>query len=447
MGAYDLVVRAARMITPSGERAGWVGVRDGLITAVEPLENAPPDDVALVDLAADEVLLPGLVDSHVHVNEPGRTEWEGFASATRAAAAGGVTTIIDMPLNSVPATLDVRSLLAKQASAIDQVAVDVGFWGGAVPANLADLAPLHDAGVFGFKCFLVPSGVEEFPALTGDDLAATMAEVARLDALLLVHAEDEPTLAAAPPASGRRYADYLLSRPPESESRAVELLVDLVERSGARTHVVHVASGDAADMIGQARARGLPISGETCPHYLTLAAEDVPDGATPYKCCPPIRGRAEQDRLWAALASGAIGSVVSDHSPCPPALKQIDRGDFAGAWGGITSLQLGLSVVWSAALLRGVDLATVVGWMARAPADLVDLPTKGRIAVGADADLVAFAPNESWTVDPAQLHHRHPVTPYAGQRLTGQVRRTWLRGVAVDADRPRGQLLGRLPTT
>jgi len=440
---YDLVLSSARVLTPAGERAGWVGVRDGEIAAVEVSGAARPAGIPLVELDADEALLPGLVDTHVHVNEPGRTEWEGFASATRAAAAGGVTTVIDMPLNSIPPTLDVRALLAKQACATGVVQVDTGFWGGAVPANVAELAALHAAGVLGFKCFLVPSGVDEFPALGGERLVAAMAEVARLGALLVVHAEDEAALAAAPPASGRRYSDYLASRPIGSETVAVAELMGLVERTGARTHVVHVSSGAAAELIGAARRRGVPISGETCPHYLTLAAEDVPDGATAYKCCPPIRDRAEQDRLWAALDEGALTSVVSDHSPCPPDLKRLERGDFGDAWGGIASVQLGLPVVWTAARRRGVALGSVVRWMASAPADLVGLTGKGRIEVGADADFVAFAPDETWTVDPAALHHRHAVTPYAGRELTGVVRRTWLRGAETDPATPRGRLLRR----
>ena len=448
---YDLVVRARRMITPAGDRPGWVGVRDGAIIAVEsdlaPPEGGPPE----VLLADDEVLLPGLVDTHVHVNEPGRTEWEGFASATRAAAAGGVTTVVDMPLNSIPPTLDVRALLAKQACATEVIHVDTGFWGGAVPDNLDDLAGLHDAGVLGFKCFLVPSGVDEFPALGGERLEAAMVEIARLGALLVVHAEDEATLDAAPTPSGPRYADYLRSRPVESETVAVGRLVDLAARTGARTHVVHVSSGEAAELIGSARARGVAISGETCPHYLTLNADEVPDGATAYKCCPPIRDRAEQDGLWAALAAGSLASVVSDHSPCPPRLKQQETGDFGAAWGGIASVQLGLPAVWTAARERGVDLGTVIAWMATAPADLVGLSRKGRLEVDADADLVAFAPEERWSVDPAALHHRHAVTPYAGRELTGAIRRTWLGGIEIDPARPRGRLLagrqsGRQPS-
>ena len=440
---YDLVVRGQRVITPAGERAGWVGVRDGKIAAVEVDGAEPPDGVRLVELADDEVLLPGLVDTHVHVNEPGRTDWEGFASATRAAAAGGVTTVVDMPLNSIPPTLDVRALLAKQACATLVVHVDTAFWGGAVPGNIADLGALHAAGVLGFKCFLVPSGVDEFPQIGGERLETAMEEIARLGALLVVHAEDEAALDAAPAASGRSYAGYLASRPTVSETKAVTRLVDLADRTGARTHVVHVSSGDAAELIGAARRRGIPITGETCPHYLTIAAEDVPDGATAYKCCPPIRDRAEQDRLWAALAEGALTSIVSDHSPCPPDLKALPSGDFGRAWGGIASVQLGLPVVWTAARARGLGLGTVVGWMATAPADLVGLRRKGRIAVGADADLVAFAPEETWTADAATLHHRHPMTPYAGRELTGAVRRTWLRGAEIDPATPRGRLLER----
>lgn len=402
------------------------------------------DDV--VDLAVDEVLLPGLVDTHVHVNEPGRTEWEGFASATRAAAAGGVTTIVDMPLNAIPPTVDVPALEAKRAAAAGQAYVDVGFFGGAVPANRADLRALHDAGVLGFKCFVLPSGVDEFPPLSPSELELAMREIAGFDGILLVHAEDAATIAAAPSASGRRYADYLRSRPPVAETRAIETLVRLARETGARLHVVHVSSGDAVPLIASARRAGVRLTAETCPHYLTLVAGDVPDGSTAYKCCPPIRDAADRERLWAGLRSGVIDAVVTDHSPSPPALKCLDTGDFGAAWGGIASLQLGLSVVWGEARRRGIGLPQVVNWMATKPADLVGLPHKGRIAVGAAADFAVFAPDDSYVVDAQVLHHRHPVTPYAGREAAGRVRQTWLRGrpISLGSDaEPTGRLLAR----
>jgi allantoinase len=430
-----LAVGARRIVTPEGERPGVVVVRDGRIAAVEPYDSVPPT----VDLADDEVLLPGLVDSHVHVNEPGRTEWEGFATATRAAAAGGVTTLIDMPLNSIPPTTDVAALDVKRAAAAGQAFVDVGFWAGAVPGNAADLKELHAAGVFGFKAFTLHSGVDEFGHLDRAGRADAMCRLAELDALLIVHAEDEAVIAAAPPPDGPRYADFLVSRPAEAELAAIAELLDLARRYGTRLHILHLSSADALPMLAAARADGVRVTVETCPHYLTFAAEDVPDGATAFKCCPPIREAANRERLWAGLADGTIDAVVSDHSPSTPDLKPPD---FGRAWGGIAGLQVGLPAVWSGARRRGHSLADVVRWMARGPADVAGLPAKGRIAPGAAADLVAFAPDAEITVDVAALHHRNPVSAYHGSTLTGAVRTTWLAGEPV-ADRPAGTLLSR----
>jgi allantoinase len=441
-GTFELVVRAPRAVTPAGEVPACVAVRDGRIAAVEPLA-AGLTGARTVTLAGDEVLLPGLVDTHVHVNEPGRTGWEGFASATRAAAAGGITTLVDMPLNSLPPTLDAAALKAKRAAAEGRVHVDVGFWGGAVPGNLADLPALHEAGVLGFKCFLLPSGVEEFPPLDAAGLARCLEVLAGLGALLLVHAEDAATVARAPAPTGRGYAGFLRSRPPEAETLAVALVVEAARAAGARVHVVHLSSADALATLAAARGDGLAVSAETCPHYLTFDAESVPDGATQFKCCPPIREAANRERLWQGLADGVIDLVASDHSPCPPDLKRPEDGDFGAGWGGIASLQLSLPAVWTAARARGHRLADVARWMAERPAALAGLGGKGRIAVGADADLCVLAPDETFVVDPARLHHRHPVTPYAGRTLAGVVRGTWLRGRQVTGDDPHGTLLTR----
>jgi len=436
------VFRAHRAVTDAGERPAAVVVDGERISAVLLRDAAvdPPADRELV-LGADEVLLPGLVDTHVHVNEPGRTEWEGFASATRAAAAGGVTTLIDMPLNSLPPTVDAAALAVKRKAADGQCSVDVGFWGGAVPGNLADLAPLHEAGVFGFKCFLLPSGVDEFPPLDRAGLAAALAEVAAMGALMIVHAEDPGLVTDA---HGRRYADFLASRPRAAEDTAIAGLLELAEQTGARVHVLHLSSADALPMIARAKAAGLPITAETCPHYLALTAEEVPDGDTRFKCCPPVREEGNRDALWQGLADGTIDAVVSDHSPSTADLKRLDSGDFGEAWGGIASLQLGLPVVWTEARRRGHELADVLTWMSARTATLAGLHGKGRIAAGADADLVVFAPDESFTVDVDRLHHRNPITPYAGRTLTGVVRSTWLRGELIDmAADPRGRLLTR----
>jgi allantoinase len=434
--SVDLVVRARRAIVDGAERPACVGIADGRIATLTPYDE-PPAAARIVGLDDDEVLLPGLVDTHVHVNEPGRTEWEGFASATRAAAAGGVTTILDMPLNSIPPTVTVDALHLKQEAARDQVFVDVGFWGGAVPAHLGDLAALHEAGVFGFKCFLLDSGVEEFPHLSPPQLRAAMTQTARLRTLLLVHAEDGHLVGACP--GGPSYAGFLASRPPASEESAIRLVIDTARATHGRAHVVHLSSASALPELRAARADGVDISVETCPHYLACAAEDVPDAATELKCCPPIRDLSNQEILWSGLIAGDIDFVVTDHSPSTADLKVPD---FARAWGGISSLQVGLSVVWTAARARGLALADVVRWMAPAPADRVGLSRKGRIRVGADADLAVFAPEESFVVDVSRLHHKNQVSAYAGRTLQGVVRRTFLAGREID-DEPRGRLLTR----
>ncbi|TDC01902.1 allantoinase AllB [Nonomuraea longispora] len=430
--SFDLVVRSRRTVTPEGVRPAAVAVRGEKIAALydhaAPLDAA--EDIDLRDLA----LLPGLVDTHVHVNEPGREHWEGFASATRAAAAGGVTTIVDMPLNSLPPTVDVAALEAKLRVAAGQCQVDVAFWGGAVPGNVKELAPLLERGVCGFKCFMSPSGVEEFPPLGLSEARQALEEIAGLGGVMVVHAED-PALLGEP--SGPTYREFLDSRPEQAERSAVEQVVRLAGETGARVHVLHVSSASCLDVLEQARARGVAVTAETCPHYLTLAAEEVPEGETAYKCCPPIRPEANRDLLWDGLGRGVLSCVVSDHSPSPAALKVPD---FAAAWGGVASLQLGLRAVWTEASRRGYGLADVARWMSANPAALAGISGKGGIEPGNDADLVAFDTAASSPVDAAALHHRNPVTAYHGRTLKGAVLTTWLRGRPVDGE-PCGRLL------
>ncbi len=442
-GGFDLVIRGRRVFATAGTGAWEVGVRDGAVAAVEPLGTGLSGTLEM-ELAPDEVLLPGLVDTHVHVNEPGRTEWEGFASATRAAAAGGVTTLIDMPLNSIPPTVSVAALEAKRQAAAGQVFVDVGFWGGAVPGSTASLRPLHNAGVFGFKCFLVHSGVDEFPHLEPEEMEKDLTEIASFNSLLIVHAEDPQVIASAESPSGREYSRFLASRPRAAENKAISRVIDAARRTGGRAHILHLSSGEALPLIAAAKREGIRVTAETCPHYLALAAEEVPDGATAFKCCPPIREDANREQLWQGLADGTIDLIVSDHSPSTPDLKDPEHGDFGVAWGGVSSLQLSLPVVWTEARTRGIPLESVVGWMSCRPADLAGLTRKGRLEVGADADFSVFAPEDSFVVDPERLQHRNPVTPYAGRELTGVVRRTFLRGAEVSPSAaPVGKLLRR----
>lgn len=433
----DLVIASDRLVTPDGELSGAVLVTDGRISAVVPRAAAPPD-VEIFD-AGHAAVLPGVVDSHVHLNEPGRTDWEGFATGTRAAASGGVTTVIDMPLNSVPVTTSVAALRQKAAAASGVAFVDYGFWGGVIPGNAGDIGPLLEAGALGFKVFLVPSGIDEFPMTGPDDLAVAMARIAERGAVLLAHAEAPEVIEQATRETAgdpRRYATWLAARPAAAELAAIDRLLELSARTRCRVHIVHLACVEGIARIAAARRSGVPVTVETCPHYLSFSAESIPDGATAFKCAPPIREGRHRAGLWEGLGRGAIDLVASDHSPSPPHLKCLDSGDFLAAWGGIASLELSLAAVWTGARERGHTLPDVARWMSEHPAQLAGLSHKGRIAPGYDADLVVFDPEARWTVDPRRLRQRHPVTPYAGLALQGQVRRTFVRGMCVyDGDR------------
>jgi allantoinase len=458
---YDLVVRSRCVLVDGEWREAAVAVRDGVIAAIAEYDEEL-EAHETVTLPEGQVLVPGVVDTHVHVNEPGRTEWEGFTTATRAAAAGGVTTIVDMPLNSIPPTTTVEGLAVKREAAGPQASVDVGFWGGAIPSSLGALEPLWDAGVFGFKAFLAPSGVDEFPHLSTPELRRALEEIAGFGGLLIVHAEDPDALDAAaasltpsgahpdttahapadahpvavlanatrpaPTPDGRGYDAFVASRPDAAEQDAIAHVIDGVRATGARAHILHLSSARALDAIRAAKAEGLPLTVETCPHYLAFSAEQIPDGATQFKCCPPIRDEANRDLLWEALLDGTIDLIASDHSPSTAELKFAGDGDFQEAWGGISGLQLSFPAVWTAARERGIPLERVLGWMSANTAAFVGLAQKGAIEAGRDADLVAFAPEEEFAVDAAALAHKNPVSAYDGRTLRGVVGTTWLRG-------------------
>jgi allantoinase len=428
MTSLDSVVRGERVVLPDGVRPATILIRNGRILSVGSYAERPSGAAAFE--AGEMVVLPGLVDSHVHMNDPGRADWEGVEHATRAAAAGGVTSVVDMPLNSIPATTSVAALEAKMRAIENRCHVDVGFWGGVVPGNAAALAPMSASGVLGFKCFLAPSGVPEFEHVTEQDLRRAMPVLATLQQPLLAHAELPQRLRQPDPVCDpRHYSTWLASRPPESEHAAIALLIQLARETGAHVHIVHLASADALPMLDAARSDGLSVTVETCPHYLTFAAEDVPDGATAFKCAPPIRERRHRDRLWDGVLNGRIDLIATDHSPALPAMKAVADGDFVRAWGGIASLQVGLAAVWTAGRPRGLTIERVAQLMASAPAALVGLGrTKGAIAPGHDADFAIWDTDAEITVDARQLHHRHAVTPYAEMQVRGRVHATFLRG-------------------
>ena len=457
MRQTDLVIRGRRVVYQGAVAPASIHLSAGRISAIAPFEEVF-SGAEIVEAGEDSIVMPGLVDSHVHVNEPGRTEWEGFETATRAAIAGGVTTIVDMPLNCIPATTTLDGLNAKLAAARGKLLADVAFWGGVVPGNTAELSKLWQAGVVGFKCFLVHSGVDEFPNVTESDLCEAMPELARLGAMLIVHAELPGPIESAccQAANGndrgeanRSYETFLRSRPRAAENEAVELMMRLARESGCRIHIVHHSSSDALGMLRAAKQSGAQITVETCPHYLHFAAENIREGATEFKCCPPIRERENREQLWAALGDGTIDMIVSDHSPCPSEMKLREQGDFMNAWGGISSLQLRLPVMWTEASARGFEVIQLAEWLCGAPARQVGLGRqKGSISIGCEADLVIWNPNREFRVTPELIHHRHKLTPYAGEVLRGVVEKTFLRGQMVYDDgafvsAPGGQIILR----
>jgi allantoinase len=447
MAVTNLIIRGKQVVLPSGVAPAAIHIAGDTITAVTDYDRVP-DGCELIQADDDSIVMPGLVDTHVHVNEPGRTEWEGFATATRAAAAGGTTTLIDMPLNSIPPTTTVEGFEEKLNAAIGKCYVDVGFWGGVIPGNTDELEPLFAAGVVGFKCFLVHSGVDEFPNVTEADLRKAMPVLTKLGAVLIVHAEvPGPIEEHETQAAARDYKTFLSTRPRAAENQAIEMMIRLSGEYATKVHIVHHSSADALPALRAAKESGVPITAETCPHYLSIAAEDVADGATEFKCCPPIRERENCEQLWSALQDETINMIVSDHSPCPPDLKLRETGDFISAWGGISSLQLRLPIVWTEARRRGFSVVDLSRWLCAAPAAIVGLQDrKGKLAAGYDADMVIWNPSKSFRVEGEKLHHRHKLTPYEGRQLEGVVERTFLRGRQIYvaekiSDQPLGNLI------
>jgi allantoinase len=425
MSTVDLIIRGRTVVSADTIGPAAIHVRDQKIVAVSGFDEIV-EGCEIVEAGDDAVVMPGLVDTHVHINSPGRTEWEGFRTATRAAAAGGVTTLIDMPLNSIPPTTTLAGFNTKLDTAKDECFVDVGFWGGVVPGNTAELARMFAGGVVGFKCFLVPSGVDEFAHVNEADLRIAMPELSRLGAMLIVHAEMPGPMKAA---ENTDYGAFLHSRPRAAENEAIEMMIRLSREFGTRVHIVHLSSSDALPLLREAQSAGVKITAETCPHYLHFAAELIPAHATEFKCCPPIRERENREKLWQGLADGTIDMIVSDHSPCPGEMKVRETGDFMAAWGGIASLQLRLPVTWTEAQRRGFSLRELTNWLCVNPAQQVSLgDRKGAIAVGYDADVVIWNPDREFVVDGTHLEHRHKLTPYHGESLTGVVEKTFLRG-------------------
>jgi allantoinase len=426
--------RSHRVLTPEGLSPATVVIEGERIASVRAWSDVPPG-AALNDYG-DLVLMPGLVDTHVHINEPGRTEWEGFEKATQAAAAGGVTTLVDMPLNCVPETVNVEALDAKRAAAHGKTWVDWAAWGGVVRDNANSLPGLIGAGVPGFKCFMIDSGVDGFAWVDENHLRLALEKLRGTGLPLLAHAEvagpiDDATRNMGQSEPGwQKYSTFLASRPQLAESNAIALLIELVEEFETPIHVVHLSSAGAALMLLEsARKQGLPITVETCAHYLCFTAEEILDGATELKCAPPIRNAENRERLLQALERGAIDMITTDHSPCLPAMKCREEGRFDKAWGGIASLGLALPAVWKVMHGRGVMLESMAKWMASAPARLAGFEgRKGALAAGADADLLVFDDAADWTISESDLRFRHKLSPYIGLAARGRVHETWLRG-------------------
>ncbi|XP_030647180.1 allantoinase, mitochondrial [Chanos chanos] len=431
-GSAVSAVRSQRVLYGKEVRPALIIIKDGKIHNILPDPGDTLYTAGEVLDVGNSLVMPGIVDCHVHVNEPGRTTWEGYWTATRAAAAGGVTTIVDMPLNSIPPTTTLSNFHEKLQAATGQCFVDTAFWGGVVPGNQMELRPMVQAGVAGFKCFLIHSGVDEFPHVTDNDLHTAMKQLQNTGSVLLFHAEREIQQPVAEDGDPSEYSTFLRSRPDIMELEAIRTVAELCLQYQVRCHIVHLSSAQPLQIIRAARQAGAPLTVETTHHYLSLSAEDIPIGATQFKCCPPIRGMANQEQLWSAVKAGDIDMVVSDHSPCTPDLKRLDSGDFIQAWGGISSLQFGLSLFWTSASKRGFTLADVVRLLCKEPAQLCRLDNqKGNLSPGYDADLVIWDPEKEFKVKEENIHHKNKLTPYLGLTLRGEVQATIVRGRVV----------------
>jgi allantoinase len=425
-------ITSNQTVLPGGTRKATVIISDGKILEVN--EENPPGNIPVTELN-DLVLMPGIIDPHVHINEPGRTDWEGFDTATRAAIAGGVTTLVDMPLNASPVTTTAKAFDEKIASTAGKLHCNCGFWGGVIPGNEKEIPLLIRKGVAGFKAFLTHSGIDEFPNVTEEDLRKVMPVIAESGLPLLVHCELDGAERSDGVTDPQSYQQYLRSRPDSWELNAIALMIRLCEEFKCRTHIVHLSSAAALPLISRAKEKHLPLSVETAQHYLYFSAEKIPDGRTEYKCAPPIRDTANQAQLWKALKDGLIDFVATDHSPAPPGMKDPASGDLFRAWGGIASIQFALPALWTAARKQDCQPADMAKWLCAKPALLPGLAAcKGKIQPGYDADLVAWDPGASFVVKEENILHRHSITPYLGETLFGKVAQSWLTGEKLFAD-------------
>lgn len=445
MNTPDLAIKSKRILTDNGFIDGYILVKDGKVLEITTSEQVPN---CLVDDVGNLVVMPGIVDCHVHINEPGRTDWEGFETATKAAAAGGITTLVDMPLNCSPVTTTKKALNTKLDAVRGKLWVDCGFWGGIIPNNIDELEPLLQAGVMGCKVFLIDSGIDEFPNVVESDLREAMPILKKYNVPLLVHAEMESTPGETNNYNNpTSYQAFLDSRPKSLEDNAINLVIDLCRENQCKTHIVHLSSADSLENIRKIKDEGLPFSVETCPHYLTFSSEEISDGDTRFKCCPPIREKSNNEKLWEGVQNGTIDFIVSDHSPCTANLKLMETGDIEKAWGGISGLQFSLSLIWTEAQKRGISIQELSKLMSEKTAEFIGMSqTKGKIAKGYDADFVIWNPEEKFTIDESIIQHKNKVTPYLNKELNGVVEETYLRGKKVYEkgnflDKPLGEFL------